>query len=443
MEIHERPSPTYSMAETHTAKRTVDLDSKIKDSLKSYQAFLQRLLKMPTERMREHQAVHFLASALYRSGCEVDIFRGMGIGEPTPEGPPLNIFARREGSGTGRSLLLGAHLDTVPTGDVNQWKHPPWSGDIVDGRIYARGAHDDRSGAALLWMTADLLEQARLQTEGDLFFLITTEEEFSAGGMKAYLDRVDRIHPDAYLMIDGNDTGDCIIGHPGALSFEISIRGPFRTAQEPATVHEANGVELMATLVTALRRFEHRVREKLECIGADARWPLATVAVSEISSRGWISNIPEVCSARGFCNVFPPMTLEQYKSDFEAYVTEASAGSAWLRAHPPTVSWGPLEVPGLIVSEKSPFFSALALAHQEAFGSRLKGRYIGGWGDPRLLECPETIFYGPGGGGGDHTFDEYYELKDLEPILGTLTRLTLAWCGNANGKTATNRRNPV
>jgi acetylornithine deacetylase len=408
----------------------MNFDPKIQASLGDNKAFLQQLLQIPTERMREHQAVRFLAQALDRSGCEVEIFQGRGIGEPTPEGPPINIFARRKGTGRGKSLLLGAHLDTVPPGETKRWTHAPWSGDIVDGRIYARGAHDDRSGAALLWMTADLLEQAGVNTGGDLYFLITTEEEYSSGGMKAYLEKPDRVYPDAYLMVDGNFPGECILGHPGALSYEIAIRGPFQTAQEPSTVHEANAIELMGTLVKELRRYECQVRKTLERLGTDGRWPPATVAVSEITSCGWISNVPEVCLARGFCNVFPPLSLEQYKADFEAFVKEVSASCTWLRAHPPTISWGPLEVPSMVVPESSPFFLALAQAHQGAFGSPLKGRYIGGWGDPRLLECPETIFYGPGGGGGDHTYDEYYELKDLAPVLGTLVRLVVAWCGN-------------
>lgn len=333
----------------------MDFDSKIQAALNRYKAFLQQLLQIPTERMREHQAVRFVAQALQQSGCEVEVFQGLGIGEPTPDGPPINVFARRKGVGRGNSLLLGAHVDTVPPGRVERWTHGPWSGDIVDGRIYARGAHDDRSGAALLCMTADLLKELEVSTGGDLYFLITTEEEYSVGGMKAYLERPDRVRPDAYLMVDGNGAGTCILGHPGALSFEVAIRGPFGTAQNPATVHDANAIELIGIVVKELRRFESDMRTKLERLGADVGWPPATVAVSEIASRGWISNVPEECVARGFCNVYPPLSLEEYKSDFETFVKEVGACYPWLKANPPTISWGPLEVPALMVSEDSPF----------------------------------------------------------------------------------------
>ena len=48
-----------------------------------------------------------------------------------------------------------------------------------------------------------------------------------------------------------------------------------------------------------------------------------------------------------------------------------------------------------------------------------------------LLGCANAIFYGPGGGGGDHGYDEYYELKDLSPMLKSLVNFVLAWCGRS------------
>ena len=46
-----------------------------------------------------------------------------------------------------------------------------------------------------------------------------------------------------------------------------------------------------------------------------------------------------------------------------------------------------------------------------------------------MLECPETVFYGPGDAAGDHAYDKYHELKDLPPVFKTLVRLggPLVW----------------
>src|SRR5262245_42742696 len=175
--------------------------------------FLRRLLAIPKPRMQEHQAVRFCADALLEAGCEVDVFAGEGIAEPTPAGVPLNVLAQRRGrggggdgggGGGGRSLLLEAHLDTVPVGLRERWSYDPWGATVVGDRVYARGAQDDVAGAALVCLVARTLAELQLSGAGDLFFLLTTEEECSSGGMRALLRRHPDLRPDAHLLVDGN-----------------------------------------------------------------------------------------------------------------------------------------------------------------------------------------------------------------------------------------------
>ena len=96
-----------------------------------------------------------------------------GLGEQTPDGPPLNLIGRRQGSGGGKSLLLQAHMDTVPPGDESHWTDGPWLGRIADGRIYPRGTHDDRVGVAMIWIVADVISHLEILTPG----LISTGHE--------------------------------------------------------------------------------------------------------------------------------------------------------------------------------------------------------------------------------------------------------------------------
>ena len=50
----------------------------------------------------------------------------------------------------GPTLLLEGHTDVVTEGDPGQWSHPPFGADLVDGRIYGRGAADMKSGLAAI-----------------------------------------------------------------------------------------------------------------------------------------------------------------------------------------------------------------------------------------------------------------------------------------------------
>ncbi len=271
-----------------------------------YVVLLQKMLQIPSPRMQEHEVIRFLGRTLEQAGCQVNLFEGQGAGEPTPAGLPINLFAARKGSGGGRSLILGAHMDSVPAGDLKKWTQGPWSGAIENGRVYGRGAHDDRSGGAIICMVIDLLNQLKVRTAGDLYILATTEEEYSCGGMKAYSRRPDRVHADAYLEIDGNSVNEAIVGLGGALSFEIRIEGPYGTTQNRKYVHDANPIELMGELIRELRRLEQE-------LPAEAGWSDKIIAITEMKTQGWFSNVPEHCTAIGFGNVMPPLTLEMLK----------------------------------------------------------------------------------------------------------------------------------
>src|SRR5437667_314642 len=64
--------------------------------------------------------------------------------EVTPGRP--NVLAVLGEKGAGKSLLLEGHTDVVTEGDPTQWTHAPFDADLVDGRIYGRGAADMKSG---------------------------------------------------------------------------------------------------------------------------------------------------------------------------------------------------------------------------------------------------------------------------------------------------------
>src|SRR5690348_13336425 len=98
----------------------------------------------------------FVASYLRDLGAEVELFEP-GVEEfrehplyrpnQTFEGRPV-LWARLAGTGGGRSLLFNGHYDTVVAEPLDEWTHGPWSGEVVDGRLYGRGSCDMKGGIA-------------------------------------------------------------------------------------------------------------------------------------------------------------------------------------------------------------------------------------------------------------------------------------------------------
>jgi succinyl-diaminopimelate desuccinylase len=57
-----------------------------------------------------------------------------------------NVVATFEAGTPGRHLALNGHIDCFPAGDGAGWTYDPWGGELVDGRIYGRGACDMKCG---------------------------------------------------------------------------------------------------------------------------------------------------------------------------------------------------------------------------------------------------------------------------------------------------------
>ena len=59
-----------------------------------------------------------------------------------------NVLGAIGEAAAGPTLLLEGHTDVVTEGDPSAWTHPPFAAELVDGKIYGRGAADMKSGLA-------------------------------------------------------------------------------------------------------------------------------------------------------------------------------------------------------------------------------------------------------------------------------------------------------
>jgi acetylornithine deacetylase/succinyl-diaminopimelate desuccinylase-like protein len=113
------------------------------------------------------------------AACELlrDKLAGAGIPTEILESASnrCNLVARLPGEGS--RLLLMSHTDVVPVEDETLWEHPPFSGTIDRGRIYGRGADDDKADAAAHCMALVLLRRAGARLGGELVLLAAADEE--------------------------------------------------------------------------------------------------------------------------------------------------------------------------------------------------------------------------------------------------------------------------
>ena len=89
--------------------------------------------------------------------------------------------------GTGEPRLgILVHTDVVPEGDG--WSHPPFGGEVHDGRVYGRGAMDDKGPAVSILYAMAALKDAGFTPQGTVQLIIGTDEETGKNrGLKRYL----------------------------------------------------------------------------------------------------------------------------------------------------------------------------------------------------------------------------------------------------------------
>ena len=158
-----------------------------------------------------------------------------------------NILARRRGRQAGLRLLLDAHLDVVPATSPQEWRFPPFSGELAEGRVWGRGAADTK--ASLAAMTYALAALPADQIHGEVILSASVGEEVLEGAaLSAVLDAV---QPD--LVIIG-EPSDCRLGiaQRGRARLAFSVFGKAAHSSAPETGE--NAIENAAALIARIAR---------------------------------------------------------------------------------------------------------------------------------------------------------------------------------------------
>jgi acetylornithine deacetylase/succinyl-diaminopimelate desuccinylase-like protein len=87
-----------------------------------------------------------------------------------------NLVARIAGAGDAPPLLLYGHVDVVQTAG-QQWAHPPFGAELVDGVVWGRGALDMKGGVAMLVDAFLRAARGELKPRGDVILTVLSDEE--------------------------------------------------------------------------------------------------------------------------------------------------------------------------------------------------------------------------------------------------------------------------
>ena len=117
-----------------------------------------------------------------------------------------NFWARRGSEGP--LIVFAGHTDVVPTGPIDDWQHDPFAAQIVDDKLYGRGAADMKSSLAAFVTAIEDFVQAHPQHKGSIGLLITSDEEGpSVNGTVKVVQ---------WLQQQGINIDYCVVGEPSS-----------------------------------------------------------------------------------------------------------------------------------------------------------------------------------------------------------------------------------
>lgn len=144
-------------------------------------ALTQDLLRIPTlnppgENYRD--ICDYLQKRLSRSGFDIELIRAHGTPGDSDKYPRWNIVARRDGDRPGECVHFNSHIDVVDVG--HGWTKDPFGGELVDGKIYGRGACDMKGGLAASIVAAEAFLAVCPDFAGAIEISGTADEESGA-----------------------------------------------------------------------------------------------------------------------------------------------------------------------------------------------------------------------------------------------------------------------
>ena len=212
---------------------------------------LKQVLEIPSVNSRDNEGAvaEFLADYFKQHGVDAKV---QSIDEKH-----ANVIAFVPGKNREQTVIWNGHLDTVPYGNLEEWNTDPAKAVEADGRLYARGTSDMKSGlAAMVYALCHLDEEPACNIQ----FLGTCDEEKNGLGAEMVLKENELA--DGEWMLVGEPTGMMLgVAQKGCLWLEISING--KTSHGAYPKEGANAVTCAVKVADVVKAYVEQFSHEL------------------------------------------------------------------------------------------------------------------------------------------------------------------------------------
>ena len=404
------------------------------------------LVRIPSENIApngyEKKCQDFLYDYLKKiKGIEIDYFSPLDVKgiEDHPAYKPgrnycdrPNVVAMKNGGNNGKTVIFSSHVDTVSSKPLPWSTGNPFSGKIIDGRLYGRGSFDMKGALASTVMCLKIIAEKELQLKGKVIVESVVDEE-NAGSNGTLASRLRGHNGDVAILPEPSLLNICPACKGGKI-FRISLDGKAGTGY---------GGELTSNPIYGIGLLAHSISEYEKIINSTHKYGSAyyelernprTVIVDKMQAGdldpGGNIGIPDEAWLSLFINTLPGFTEEMLDAEFNNFI-EGVVGK-----HKDTFVRKPL-VQGvsryLWPYEIDPQHAGVRSLVEAAKGIGMNNPVVtgakfacDGFIFTKYFDTPAIVF-GPRGGNA-HAQDEFVIAEDLILLAKTYLYYALKWC---------------
>ncbi|MDP3580566.1 MAG: YgeY family selenium metabolism-linked hydrolase [Ignavibacteria bacterium] len=237
---------------------------------------IQRLIQIKSYSGEEKEIVEFIISKMKEYGFDEAYHDGFGNAIGKIGNGPIKI-------------MFDAHIDTVKVTETENWAHPPFGGEIVNGKMYGRGVVDEKPAMAGFMIAGKVLKQVYGNDFPFTLYVVGSVLEEDADGYPLYhIIQNEKIKPD-YVVLGEPTNLQVYRGQRGRMELKITATG-----KSAHGAHNHKGINAIYKLQPILAEIE-KLDKKLK-----PKQPLGkgSITVSQITSKA-----PSTCSVADFCQI--------------------------------------------------------------------------------------------------------------------------------------------
>jgi succinyl-diaminopimelate desuccinylase len=330
-----------------------------------------------------------------------------------PDGTPSVIASIGSGS---KRLLVHSHYDTQPPGELAEWSSPPYTATHRDGKIFGRGAGDDKGSVAAQLAALRELWRGGHDPGHEVRFAFVADEESGGACGTAFLLDTGELDCDAALV--GEQTANRLaVGERGIVWLRVTFAGRSAHGAIP-------GAGLSACLPAA--RFVTLVEDELTP-RLDARLPTLLLPASSVTVGRFVSGIdvsivPERAVVELDRRIVPGETISACIDEVRELANQAAAGTRGVNV----VVQSFLEAEAFLTPHDHPFVRSCQQVLSDAglspevtgYRQASDARYLAGLGVP-------IVIFGPSDPEVGHAPDEHVPVQELVDAARIIRQVAL------------------